>query len=104
MITGQVKAEGRPISGAVIRVAGSTIVAVSDEEGYYRMGPLHDLETTLECTLMGFKPQRRTIQAPHGESLEVNWDLVRDYLLVDQVVVTGDLSLIHISEPTRRPG
>lgn len=97
MITGQVKAEGRPISGAVIRVAGSTIVAVSDEEGYYRMGQLHDMKTTLECTLMGFKTQRRTIQAPHGESLEFNWDLVRDYLLVDQVVVTGDRR-----RPTRR--
>lgn len=68
MITGQVKAEGRPISGAVIRVAGSTIVAVSDEEGYYRMGPLHDLETTLECTLMGFNTSGAPSKHPTGRA------------------------------------
>ena len=101
---------GGILPGATVTVSGDRVMgspeAVSDGQGSYRFSSLAPGLYELNVRLGGFGPARRTeVRVQLGTTTEENVTL-KVAALTETVVVEAsgavvDLSLIHISEPTR---
>lgn len=80
---------GEPLAGARISVPGTPLETVSGGDGTYRLViAAPGAQTVVQVRFLGYKSQRRTIAQSSG-SVTADFELVRDVLLLDQVVVTG---------------
>lgn len=83
-VTGTIRdGQGEPIVGAIIRVKGSAIAAVTDVDGKYLIDA--DPGSVLQVSFVGFSPQEITI----GDQQHVDLTLQEDSKLLDEVVVVG---------------
>lgn len=92
VITGKVTSGGRPLSGASVLIQDTQMGAVTTVAGTYRFtidaAQAKGRKATLVARAIGFKPQRRpTILSPGAQTAD--FELERDVLQLDQVVVTG---------------
>jgi TonB-dependent SusC/RagA subfamily outer membrane receptor len=89
-ITGQVSDQsGRPIPGAQVRIEGTTIGTVTNDDGTYRLvvtSPRPDMSLLVRS--ISYKPGRRVISETSG-TVTQDFRLPRDVLELSQVVVTA---------------
>ncbi len=78
------------LSFATIHVKGTTIGTTTDETGHYQLINLPEGKHTIKATYMGFKPGEIEISIKKGETKEVNFELEKDALGLEEVVITGD--------------
>ena len=114
-VTGKVvDASGMPVIGAAVIVKGTTIGTSTGVDGDFSLQvPPPSADAVLEINYLGYEPIAQTV----GSRTNITFTLRESAVDVDAVVVTAlgikrsekalsynvqQLSLIHISEPTRR--
>ena len=89
-IYGHVVASGEHIPFATISIVGTTIGTTTDETGHYQIVNLPTGKVQIKAQSLGFKPQIIDVEIIAGNSLEIHFDLEKDVLGLEEVVVTGD--------------
>ena len=91
-ITGHVvdKATGKHIPYLTIAIKGSTYGTYSDESGHFRIDNVKSGKYTIEVSGIGYVTQMKKIDVKG--TVNVNFEVVEDMLLLEQVVVTGNKS------------
>ena len=90
-ITGRVTTSGAALGGASVGIPSLGVGAITGVDGRYsfsvEVAKASGRPVTLQARFIGYKPQRRTITL-QGRS-EQDFELERDVLALEQVVVTG---------------
>ncbi|WP_081643229.1 SusC/RagA family TonB-linked outer membrane protein [Sphingobacterium paucimobilis] len=82
-----VDAQGKPVRGVSIRVKGTDLGTVTDEQGYFKFNQTVDVGQKLECSCLGYKSMEVTASTNMGTI--VLQDLSAEVETVDIVVNTG---------------
>lgn len=82
-----VDAQGKPVRGVSIRVKGTELGTVTDEQGYFKFNQTVDAGQKLECSCLGYKPMEVTASTNMGTI--VLQDLSAEVEAVDIVINTG---------------
>ncbi|TMQ04185.1 MAG: TonB-dependent receptor [Deltaproteobacteria bacterium] len=77
-----------PLSGAIVTVEGTGIMAKTDASGHFQLA-VPPGRVTLHATFDGFRSFSREIRAESGKPLDVDIPLGLDQLLTEVVVVVG---------------
>lgn len=80
------------LSFASVSIKGTTIGTTTDETGHYQLINIPVGTHTLRASYIGHKSKEIVITIRKGETREVNFELERDLLGLDEVVVTGERS------------
>ncbi len=91
-IVGHVTSYGAHISFANVVVKGTTIGTVTDETGHYQLVHLPVGQVTIVVTVVGYKPQEKTVVTEANKTIEIKFELEEDALNLDEVVVSADRS------------
>jgi len=78
------------LSFATIHINGTTIGTTTDETGHYQLINLPEGTHTIQAMFLGYKPSEMEITIKKGETKEVNFELEKDALGLEEVVITGD--------------
>lgn len=89
-LVGHVVSEGEHVPFVSVSVAGTTIGTSTDETGHYRLLNLPEGKLVIKVRSVGFQPQEKEVTVTSGQTIELNFDLQKDVLGLDEVVVTGD--------------
>lgn len=88
-VFGDVKSDGEHIPFANIYVKGTNRGISSDETGHYMLINLPVGKITLVAKFIDYKDQEKEIETIAGETVMVNFELEKDYMTLDELVVTG---------------
>ena len=90
-VEGRVRENGtnRPVEGAQVSVAGTTMGAVTNNTGHYRIHNVPARQVELRVRFVGFAPGSRTVSVEAGQTVMADFDLSQSALQLDQVVTTG---------------
>lgn len=88
-IFGDVKSEGEHIPFATIYVKGTTLGTATDETGHYHLINLPVGKHTLIARAIGYKEAVKEVQVAAGQSVEVNFELEKEIMALNEVVITG---------------
>jgi len=90
-LVGEVRAEdtGRPIPGAQITVAGTTIGTLTRADGTYIVLNVPAGPATVRVEFIGYGAQERTVDVRPGEPTRVDFTLGMEAIGLDEIVVTG---------------
>ena len=83
---------GEHIPHIVVMLKGTTIGVSSDNSGHYVMRNVPEGTFTMEVSAIGYKTQTRQIEIRKGMSIEVNFTLEEDHVLLDGVIVSATRS------------
>lgn len=89
VIVGHVVSEGEHIPFASVFLEGTQKGTTTDVTGHYMMVELPAGEYNLVARAIGFKQKKEKVMLTPGITLEVKFDLEREVLSVDEVVITG---------------
>ena len=89
-IIGHVVSEGEHIKFANIIIVGTTIGGATDETGHYRLINLPLGKCTIRAHALGYKSAEKTVVLKKNRTIEIKFDLERDVLGLEQVVITSD--------------
>ncbi len=81
---------GEHLSFANVQVKGTTIGTTTDETGHYQLINLPEGKHVIRATFIGYKPKEIEITIKKGETKEVNFELGKDALGLDEIVVSAD--------------
>lgn len=85
-------ATGEHIPHIVVMLKGTTIGVSSDNSGHYVMRNLPEGKFTMEVSAIGYKTQTKEVEIRKGMSIEVNFTLEEDHVLLDGVIVSATRS------------
>ena len=90
-ITGQVVgAENQqPMGGAQVLVEGTGVGALTNQSGEFTLTDVPAGEQTVAVQLLGYARATQTVQVASGETVSVNFEITRQALALDEMVVTG---------------
>jgi outer membrane receptor protein involved in Fe transport len=80
---------GTPIPGTQVAVVGTTRGTTSDADGRYRITGLPTGEQTLRASFVGYRSQTVTVTIRPGQTIQQDFTLVGDLLMMEEAVVTG---------------
>lgn len=83
---------GEHLPHIVVILKGTTIGVSSDNTGHYVMRNLPEGKFTLEVSAIGYKTRTQEVEIRKGISLEVNFTLEEDHVLLDGVIVSATRS------------
>ncbi|NLA23403.1 MAG: TonB-dependent receptor, partial [Bacteroidales bacterium] len=89
-LIGHVLCEGVHTPFANISLKGTTIGTLTDGTGHYMLTHLPVGDYIVVASFVGYKTQEKPISLQSGVSLELNFDLEKDILGLDEVVVSGN--------------
>jgi outer membrane receptor for ferrienterochelin and colicins len=89
-IVGHVVANGQHIPFANIGIKGTTIGTATDETGHFQLVNLPIGEFTVSASTVGYKTQERRITLESGKTIEIKFELERDVMDLEEVVVSAD--------------
>ena len=89
-IVGHVVCQGEHLPFVTLFIKGTTIGTTTDETGHYRLVNLPKGTYTVRVQSVGFKPSEKQVVVMAGQTQEINFDLQKDVLGIDEVVVTAD--------------
>jgi outer membrane receptor for ferrienterochelin and colicins len=75
---------------ATVIVKGTSIGTTTDETGHYQLINLPAGTHTIMARSLGHKPQEKEITIKRNETKELNFDLEKDVLSLEEVIITGD--------------
>ncbi|HKV51301.1 MAG TPA: SusC/RagA family TonB-linked outer membrane protein [Gemmatimonadaceae bacterium] len=90
-IHGQVvdSASKEPVTGAAVQVEGTSLGAVTDSAGQYRIAGVAAGQQTLVVRRVGYAPRRRTVTVGSDGDLTVDFALTAAPTSLNAVIVTG---------------
>lgn len=71
-------------------VKGTSVATVTDISGHYFINDLPAGDYTISVFLMGYIPQDKQITVVEGKSIEVNFEVEQDAILLNDVVVSSN--------------
>jgi TonB-linked SusC/RagA family outer membrane protein len=80
---------GAPLSGAQVRVVGTSLTATANERGLYRITGVPVGAATVRVTMLGYGDRTRTIQVTAGETATVDFRLNVEALQLEGIVAVG---------------
>ncbi len=90
VLTGQVtSADGAPLTGAVVRVEGTNLRALTNDAGYYRVANVPTGPREVEVTYIGYRAVTLTINAVAGATVRTDFRLEMAPILIQGVEVEG---------------
>ncbi|WP_421920930.1 TonB-dependent receptor [Marinifilum sp.] len=89
-IYGHVLANGDHLPFATICIEGTTIGTTTDETGHFQIVNLPVGKVKIKAQSLGYKPEVKEIEIVSGKSIEINFDLEKDVLGLEEIVVTCD--------------
>ena len=105
MISGHIKtADVQPADFVTVYIKENNKTAISDAQGRFTIKNLKDGIYTLEITMVGLKPQQKTVEVKNGEPTTILIDLQEDAKRLEEVVIESNrrkLSIGKISLPDR---
>lgn len=81
-----------------IAIKGTTIGTTTDITGHYFLKNLPEGEYTIEVTSLGYRPTQRAVTLQKGKTVEVNFDLHKDAIFLDDIVVSANRNETHRRE------
>ncbi len=98
IVEGRVTEQGtsRPLAGAQVFVAGTTVGTVSAANGAYRIVGVPARTVEVRARLIGFAPLNRQATVSAGQSATVNFEMTVSALQLEQVVVTGSGQAVEV--------
>ncbi len=97
-IIGHVTHKGEHLKFANIMVKGTTIGAATDETGHYQLINLPVGKITIRAQMLGYKPEEKTVVLEANKTMELKFELERDVLGIEEVVVTSDRNATNKKE------
>jgi TonB-linked SusC/RagA family outer membrane protein len=90
-LTGQVleAGSGRPLAGAQIFLDGTTLGAMSGDDGRYRIVAVPAGPRLVRVRLIGYGALQRVVNVPADGAMEADFTLTKQALELDRVMVTG---------------
>jgi outer membrane receptor for ferrienterochelin and colicins len=88
-IIGHVVSQGEHIPFVNIFLENTTLGTTTDVTGHYMMVDLPVGDYVLIAKMVGYKIQKKKVKLKAGETLEVKFDLEEEFIMVDDVVITG---------------
>ena len=88
----------RPISGARVRVGGTTIGAVTNEAGNFRVAGVPARQVELTVRMIGYGPVTHSVVVAAGQTARVDFQISVSALQLDQVVVTGSGQQVEVKK------
>jgi TonB-linked SusC/RagA family outer membrane protein len=82
-------ASGRPLENAQVSVVGTTLGAITNPAGVFRIAGVPARGVEVRVRLVGFQPATRAATVVAGQTARVTVELRQSALQLDQVVVTG---------------
>ena len=92
VVFGHVVSEGEHIPFINVTVVGTTIGTVTDATGHYQLVNLPEGELEINVSGLGFKSISKKIHSETNKTIELNFDIEKDVLHIESVVVTADRS------------
>lgn len=89
-IVGHITFKGEHIAFANVIIKGTTIGTSTDETGHYRLINLPEGELTIKVQYVGYKSQEKKIGLEKNTTTELNFDLEKDVLSLNEIVVSGN--------------
>lgn len=87
---------GRPLAGAQVVVAGTSVGAMSSANGTYRITGVPARQIELRTRLLGYAPAAKSATVAAGATVRVNFDIQISALQLEQVVVTGSGQAVEV--------
>ncbi len=87
---------GRPLAGAQVFVAGTTVGGVTNDRGEYRITGAPARQVEIRVRLIGFSPINKTVVVTAGQTATLNIEVGVSALQLEQVVVTGTGSQVEV--------
>ena len=81
-----------------IVIKGTTIGTTTDISGHYFLKNLPQGEYTLEASCIGYQTSTRKVRLVKGRTLEENFELEKDAILLDGIVVSANRNETHRRE------
>ena len=83
---------GEHLTACLVKIAGTNQAALTDASGHYVFRDLKPGEYTLEVSLIGYKGAQKKVSVKNDQTIEVNFEIIPDAFMLDQVVVTSSKS------------
>jgi TonB-linked SusC/RagA family outer membrane protein len=89
---------GRPLSGAQVFIAGTTVGGVTNDRGEYRITSAPARQVELRVRLIGYSPINKTVVVTAGQTATLDIAVGVSALQLEQVVVTGTGSQVEVKK------
>jgi outer membrane receptor for ferrienterochelin and colicins len=99
-LIGHVTHNGEHVKYANIIVKGTTLGTATGENGHYQLFNIPTGEITVIAQAVGYKPSEVTVNLDPNETKEIKFELPRDVLGMEEVVVTGNRNEVKRKEST----
>ncbi len=83
---------GEHMPGCVIRIQDTSMATVTDASGHYMFRDLKPGQYSLEVSSIGYVTQTRKTKVNSAQTVELNFEVLPDAFMLDQVVVTSSKS------------
>lgn len=89
---------GRPLGNAQVAIAGTTLGALTNNQGFYRITGVPVRQVEVRVRLIGFNPANKTATVLAGQTTTVDFSLSVSALQLEQVVVTGSGQAVAVKK------
>lgn len=80
---------GDHIPGCLVKILDTNIATMTDASGHYVFRDLKPGAYTLEVSFMGYSSMKKSTEVKASQTVELNFDILPDAFMLDQVVVTS---------------
>ncbi|MDE5648038.1 MAG: TonB-dependent receptor, partial [Muribaculaceae bacterium] len=80
---------GDHISGCLVKILDTNLATMTDASGHYVFRDLKPGVYTLEVSFMGYSTMKKNADVKSSQTVELNFDILPDAFMLDQVVVTS---------------
>jgi len=78
------------LPGFTIRILGTAYGAQTDASGHYSITNIPPGRYDIEASCIGFASSKKSVTVELGQTIELNFNVIQDAFMLDQVVVTGN--------------
>jgi TonB-dependent starch-binding outer membrane protein SusC len=89
---------GRPLAGAQVFVAGTTVGSVTNDRGEYRITSAPARQVEIRVRLIGYSPINKTVVVTAGQTATLDIAVGVSALQLEQVVVTGTGAQVEVKK------
>jgi TonB-linked SusC/RagA family outer membrane protein len=89
---------GRPLAGAQVFVAGTTIGSVTNDRGEYRITGAPARQVELRVRLIGYSPINKSVVVTAGQTVTLDIQVGVSALQLEQVVITGTGAQVEVKK------
>ncbi len=89
---------GRPLAGAQVFIAGTTVGGVTNDRGEYRITGAPARQVEIRVRLIGYSPINKSVVVTAGQTSTLNIEVGVSALQLEQVVVTGTGAQVEVKK------